>query len=97
MNVMTNAKTKLSCISGKILDSKAYKTVERVAVGAGAGLTALSASVMSTSALGEGITITVDEGAVLSNANPFLTPAVTILCIVGGIKLGWSFLKRSFH
>lgn len=26
----------------------------------------------------------------------FLNPAVAILCIVGGIKVGWSFLKRAF-
>lgn len=97
MNIMTNAKSKLCRLSEKIFDSKAYKTAERVAIGAGASLAALGSSVMNTSALGDGITITVDEGAVLSNANPFLTPAVTILCIVGGIKLGWSFLKRSFH
>lgn len=96
MNIMTNAKSKLCRLSEKIFDSKAYKKAERVAVGAGASLAALCTSAMNTSAA-DVATITVNEGAVLSNANPFLTPAVTILCIVGGIKLGWSFLKRSFH
>lgn len=28
--------------------------------------------------------------------NIFLNPAVVTLFIVGGIKIGWSFLKRSF-
>ena len=27
----------------------------------------------------------------------FLNPAVFVLCFVGGIKIGWSFLKRAFH
>lgn len=95
MNVMTNAKSKLFQISGKVLDSNAYKTAERIAVGAGVGLATIGVSSMN--AFAESLTISVDEGAVLSNASPFLGPAVTILCIVGGIKLGWSFLKRSFH
>lgn len=27
----------------------------------------------------------------------FLNPAVFVLCILGGLKIGWSFLRRSFH
>lgn len=27
----------------------------------------------------------------------FLNPAVFVLCVVGGLKIGWSFLRRSFH
>ena len=27
----------------------------------------------------------------------FADPAVIILCLVGGLKIGWSFLKRAFH
>lgn len=28
---------------------------------------------------------------------PFLNPAIIILCTVGGFKIGWSFLRRAFH
>lgn len=97
MNV-TNIKSKVVSTADKIVNSKAYKAVEKGAVLASSALMTAGVSSMSTFALGEGgIDIKVDEAAVLANAQPFLTPAVTILCIVGGIKLGWSFLKRSFH
>ena len=27
----------------------------------------------------------------------FADPAVIVLCLVGGLKIGWSFLKRAFR
>lgn len=93
----TNIKSKLIATVDGITNSKAYKAVEKAAVVASATVATVGASAINSFAVGDGIKITVDESAVLSNAEPFLTPAVTILCIVGGIKLGWSFLKRSFH
>lgn len=92
----TNIKSKFFSFADNVTNSKAYKAVEKSAIVASATIATVGASAINSFAV-DPISITVDESAVLSNANPFLNPAVTILCIVGGIKLGWSFLKRSFH
>lgn len=93
----TNIKSKFIATADGIMNSKVYKAVEKAAVVASATVATVGASAINSLAADEAIKITVDDSAVLTNAQPFLTPAVTILCIVGGIKLGWSFLKRSFH
>ena len=41
--------------------------------------------------------ITVDTADILNKAQPFITPAITILCCVGGMKLGMRFLRSSMH
>ncbi len=38
----------------------------------------------------------INRAYLFGGINSFLTPAIIVLCLVGGIKIGWSFLKRSF-
>lgn len=93
---MNAIKKKAICLAGKVFDSKAYKVVEKgVALGS-AALVSVGSMVTNASAT-DAISVTVDTSSVLTNASPFITLAVTILCAVGGIKLGWGFLKRAFH
>ena len=100
MNV-TNIKSKVSAFAGKVTDSKAYKAVNKFAVGTSAALMTAGFSAMTTLAAELDNTLqnslAVDESAVLNYTQPFMTPAIKILCVVGGIKLGMSFLKRAFH
>lgn len=98
MNIMTNVKTKLSSVSGKILGSKAYKTVERIAVGAGTGLTALGVTAINSSAADDVdfsavITAAANVGNIMKNAQPFIEPAIIIMCGVAGLRLGMKFLR----
>lgn len=97
MNVMTNAKTKLSQISGKVLDSKAYKMAERIAVGAGAGLATIGISAMNAFAVDWGSTISAETavGSIAENASDFIEPAIIIMCAVSGLRLGMKFLRGS--
>ncbi len=93
-------KAKVAGLVDKVTDSKLYKAVEKGAVMASASLTMAGVSAMNVFAAEgspSGITIDVEPGLVLTNAEPFLNPAVKVLCIVGGLKLGANFFKRSFH
>lgn len=100
MNI-TNVKGKLFAVADKFINSKVYKGVERCAVTASAALT--SAGVMSVSAFAAESdntalnSITVNTADILNKAQPFITPAITILCCVGGMKLGMRFLRSSMH
>lgn len=51
--------------------------------------------------LEEFVKILIDEAAMkdsfYSGINSFLTPAVLVLCSIGGLKIGWSFLSRVFR
>lgn len=51
--------------------------------------------------LEEFIKILIDEATMkelfYSGVNSFLAPALLILCAVGAIKIGWSFLSRAFR
>lgn len=93
---MNAIKTKAMGIASKVTGSKVYKAVEKIALTGSAALIGIGASAMNTFAA-DPVSVTVDTSTILSNANSFISPAVTVLCAVGGIKLGWSFLKRSFH
>ena len=97
MNVMTKTRTKLSQLSGKILDSKAYKTAEHVVVGAGASLAALGVSAMNASAVDWGSTVTAETAiaSIAENASGFIEPAIIIMCAVAGLRLGMKFLRGS--
>ena len=92
----TNFKSKVFAVADKVTNSKAYKSAEKCAVIGSSALMAVGATVTNAFAA-DGVAITVDTSSVLTNMQPFLTPAVTVLCFVGGIKLGWGFLKRAFH
>lgn len=92
----TNFKSKVFTVADKVTNSKVYKAVEKGAVIGSSSLMAVGATVTNAFA-DTGVSVTVDTSSVLTNMAPFLDPAVTVLCIVGGIKLGWSFLKRAFH
>lgn len=97
MNIMTKTRTKLSQLSGKILDSKPYKAVERVAVGAGISLATLGVSAMNASAVDWGSTITAEAAinSISGNAADFIEPAILIMCAVSGLRLGMKFLRGS--
>ncbi len=94
-------KSKVAGIVNKVSDSKLYKAVEKGAVTASAFLMTTGAAAMTTFAAEVDNTLqnslSVDESAVLNYTQPFMSPAIKILCVVGGIKLGMSFLKRAFH
>lgn len=93
----TNIKSKVLTVADKFTNSKAYKAVEKGAVIGSSAIMAVGVTATNAFAADGVGAITVDTASVLSNMQPFLNPAVTVLCIVGGIKLGWSFLKRAFH
>lgn len=94
-------KSRVAGIADKISNSKIYKAVEKGAVTASAALmTAGVTAISSFAAEGDNTlqnALAVDEASVLNYTQPFMTPSIKILCVVGGIKLGMSFLKRSFH
>lgn len=93
---IANIKARAVSVADKVTNSKIYKGVEKALVFGSATVATVGVSAMNVFA--EGLDkITVDTTAVLGNAEPFITPAITILCAVGGIKLGWSFLRRAFH
>lgn len=98
---MNTIKTKAIEVAGKIANSKAYKAVEKVAVTGsaalvGAGIASVNsfASELDNTALNG---ITVNTAEILNMTQPFVTPAITVLCCVGGIKLGMRFLRSSMH
>jgi len=94
-------KAKAACLVDKVSGSKLYKAVEKGAVTASAFLMTTGVAAMTTFAAEIDNTLqnslAVDETAVLNYTQPFMSPAIKILCVVGGIKLGMSFLKRAFH
>ena len=85
----------------KITGSKAYKAIEKTAVVGSATLMSAGVSAMSAFALDVDNTIqnaiAVDTADILNKAQPFITPAITVMCCVGGIKLGMRFLRSSMH
>ena len=93
---MNAIKTKVATVEGKISDSKAYKAVERVAVGAGASIMALGASI-TASAVDWGSTISAETAvsSIADNASDFIEPAIIIMCAVSGLRLGMKFLRGS--
>lgn len=100
MNI-TNVKSKVSAIADKVSNSKAYKAVERCAVVGSATLMGVGMSAVNAFAVDADNTllnsITVDTADILNKAQPFITPAITVLCCVGGMKLGMRFLRSSMH
>lgn len=97
----TNFKSKVLAVADKVTNSKVYKSVEKGLVVGSATLMTAGATVLSSYAAEIDNTLqnslAVDESAVLNYTQPFMSPAIKILCVVGGIKLGMSFLKRAFH
>lgn len=100
MNI-TNVKSKVSAIADKVSNSKIYKAVERGAVVGSAALMSVGMSAVNAFAVDADNTlinsITVDTADILNKAQPFITPAITVLCCVGGMKLGMRFLRSSMH
>ncbi|MBD5144986.1 MAG: hypothetical protein HDT21_03605 [Ruminococcus sp.] len=100
MNI-TNVKSKVSAIADKVSNSKIYKAVERGAVVGSATLMGVGMSAVNAFAVDADNTllnsITVDTADILNKAQPFITPAITVLCCVGGMKLGMRFLRSSMH
>ncbi len=92
-------KAKVVGIADKISGSKFYKSAEKAAVTASAFLTTVGISAMNAFAEAgtPAIDITVDPSTVVTNASPFIKASLSVLCVVGGIKLGLGFLKRAFH
>lgn len=93
---MNAIKTKVASVAKKVSNSKAYKTAERIAVGAGASVMALGASI-SASAVDWGSTISAETavGSIAENASDFIEPAIIIMCAVSGLRLGMKFLRGS--
>ena len=101
---MTNVKAKISAVADKVANSKLYKGVEKVAVGASAVIGTVGLTVMNSFAA-EGVSGGVDLGAtltsigaadkIMANASPFVEPAIIIMCAVGGLRLGMKFLRGS--
>lgn len=100
MNI-TNVKGKLCAVADKVTNSKVYKGIERCAVVGSAALMSVGVSAMNTFAVDADNTIansiSVNTADILNKAQPFITPAITILCCVGGMKLGMRFLRSSMH
>lgn len=100
---MNAVKTKAMEIANKVTGSKAYKTAEKLAVTGSVALMGIGASAMNTFAaevdntVQNAIAVEVKSAEILNNAQPFITPAITILCIVGGMKLGMRFLRSAMH
>lgn len=94
-------KSRVAGVADRISNSKTYKAVEKCAVTASVFLMTAGVAAMNTFAAEFDNTLqnslAVDEAAVLNYTQPFMSPAIKILCVVGGIKLGMSFLKRAFH
>ncbi len=96
MNV-NSLKAKVAGVADKISNSRLYKTAEKGAVAASAFLTTAGASAVNAFAEGEVGGITVDTAQILSTADPYIKAAVSVLCVVGGFKLGIRILRGSFH
>ena len=101
MNVITK---KMCAVADKVTNSKVYKGVEKVAVGASATLATVGTMAVSafaedatSSTLSNAITAEIQDGAILENAQPFIVPAIGIMCVVGGIKLGMRFFRGAMH
>ncbi len=104
--IVTKAKMKCAEVADKLYNSKAYRCAEKVAVGAstalaGVGLTAMSAFAEDSSSggvdLGSIVTAAASADKILANAEPFMEPAIILLCSIGGIRLGMRFLRGSIH
>jgi len=100
--IMSNARAKLSSAADKISNSKAYKTCEKIAVGAGAGLMSVGMSAINAFAssaggvdLGSTVTAAANVDNIMKNAEPFIEPAIIIMCGVAGLRLGMKFLRGS--
>lgn len=97
----TNFKSKVLAVADKVTNSKAYKSVEKGLVVGSATLMTAGATALSSYAAEIDNTfqnaISVDTADILNKMQPFVTPAITIMCCVGGIKLGMRFLRSSMH
>lgn len=93
---ITSIRTKVSAFADKVSNSKVYKIVERGAVVGSAALMSVGISAVNAFAVDE-FSVSVDTADILNKAQPFITPAITILCCVGGMKLGMRFLRSSMH
>ncbi len=98
MNAIS-VKTKVAGIADKVTNSNLYKAVEKGAVTASAFLATAGISAVNAfaEAGGAGSDITVDTAQILNTANPYIKAAVSVLCVVGGFKLGMRILRGSFH
>lgn len=98
---MNAIKAKVISVADKVTNSKFYKGFEKGLVVGSATLMTVAGSAISAYAAEVDNTLqnslAVDEASVLNYTQPFMSPAIKILCVVGGIKLGMSFLKRAFH
>lgn len=93
-------KNKLACFADKVTSSKAYKTAEKAAVTAGAGLFTAGTMAMSSFAegeLGSVVLSEVNSGDVIKNAMPFINIGLPVLVVVAGIRLGMRFLRGCLH
>lgn len=100
---MNTIKSKVLSVADKVTNSKVYKGVEKVLVCGSAALMTVSGSAITSFAaeldntLQNQIATAASADSILNNATPFIVPGITILCIVGGIKLGMRFLRSSMH
>ncbi|MCM1328093.1 MAG: hypothetical protein NC253_01505 [Ruminococcus sp.] len=100
---MVNIKSKVLAVADKVTNSKVYKGLEKAAVLGSTALMTAGATVIGSSAaevdntVQNALSVTVSSAEVLNNAQPFITPAITLLCIVGGMKLGMRFLRSAMH
>lgn len=97
----TNFNSKALAVADKVTNSKFYKSVEKgLVVGSAtlmtAGFTALNSFAVEADNTLQNV-IAVDTADILNKAQPFITPAITVMCCIGGIKLGMRFLRSSMH
>ncbi len=97
--IVTKARMKCAEVADKLYNSKAYRCAEKVAVGASTALAGVGLSAMSAFAadLGSIVTSAASADSILENAEPFIEPAIILLCSIGGIRLGMRFLRSSIH
>lgn len=91
-------------IKEKIVNSKVVrsvatsKTFNNALTAVGSAALAVSTFAVSASAEDAAFNITnIDTAPLINNAQPFITAAIPVIVLIGGVKLGIRFLRSSMH
>lgn len=92
-------------IKEKIVNSKVVRSVATSKTFNNAltavGSAALAVSSLAVSASAEGGAAfnisNIDTAPLINNAQPFITAAIPVIVLIGGVKLGVRFLRSSMH
>lgn len=94
-----NVKNKIVSFADKVSNSKAYKACEKAAITAGAGIITAGTMAMTSFASESGgvILSEINSQDVINNAMKFVNIGLPIFAVVGGIRLGFRFLRGCMH